>query len=201
MSKNIITIGCQCGSGGHTIGKLVAERLGVPFYDKELIKIVAERSGLSEKTIERDGEYHTPSLLYSIAVKGFSVYSVDNKNNMVLHDQINAYQTELIRELAEAGPCVIVGRCADYILEDSKDCLRVFVHGKLEDRANRVIHEHGIAEKEAERHVRERDKKRSRYYKHLTDRDWGAAENYNLFLDSSCLGIERCVDVILGCAE
>lgn len=201
MEKKIITIGRQCGSGGHTIGKLVAERLNVPFYDKQLVKIVAERSGLSEKAVERDGEYSPPSLLYNLAARGVSGYSADHKNNMVLHDQINAYQTELIHELAEQGPCVIVGRCADHILSDRRDCLHVFVYGKLEDRMARVVQEHGIAPQDAERHVKERDKKRARYYKYLTEQTWGAAENYNLCLDTSCLGIEHCVELIAGCAK
>lgn len=198
MNK-IITIGRECGSGGHTIGKQIAERLNIPFYDKKLIEIVAERSGLSKETIAREGEYSTPSLLYNIATSGYLTYSVDDKKNMMLPDQINAFQTELIHELAEKGACVIVGRCADYILHGRNDCFHAFIHGNLEDRAKRVIQEHGIASNEAERHVKERDKKRARYYKHLTDQDWGAAKNYNLCLDSSYLGIDRCVDIILSC--
>lgn len=195
--EQIITIGRQCGSGGHTIGKMVAERLGVPFYDKQIIKMVAERSGLSEKTIEREGEYATPSLLYNIATRGFSPYNAASKESMTLQDQINAHQTELIKELAGKGPCVIVGRSADYILQDRDDCLHVFIHGKLEDRMARVVAEHGIDSRDAKAHVIERDKKRARYYKYITDQLWGQVQNYDLCLNSSQFGTERCVEIIL----
>ena len=118
MKKCIITIGRQCGSGGHTIGKAVAEQLGVPFYDKKLVQIVAERSGLSAETVKREGEYSSTSLFNSVSTRGYSAYNASQRHDMVLPDQINAYQTELIKELAEKGSCVIVGRCADYVLQD-----------------------------------------------------------------------------------
>lgn len=197
--KKIITIGRQCGSGGHTIGKMVAERFGIPFYDKEIIQKVAARSGLSEETVEKEGEYSTTSLLFNIASRGISGYNVANSNNMLLRDQVNAYQTQYIKELAEQGPCVIVGRSADYILEDREDCIHIFVYGKLEDRMKRVESEHGISSKDAKFHVLDRDKKRSKYYKYVTDQVWGLAENYTLCLNSSELGIERCVDIIVNC--
>ena len=117
---------------------------------------------------------------------------------MALPDQINAYQTELIKELAEKGSCVIVGRCADYILQGREDCLHVFITGVLSDRASRVVAEHGVAVSAAEAHVKERDKKRSGYYKHITDQVWGMAANYDLCLNSSKLGIDRCVELILA---
>lgn len=197
MKKCIITIGRQCGSGGHTIGKKVAEQLEIPFYDKKLVQIVAERSGLSPETVRREGEYSaSSSLLTSTGARGYSAYNASKRENMTLPDQINAYQTELIKELADKGSCVIVGRCADYILQDRNDCFHVFISGALPDRINRVIEEHGVAPTAAESHVKNRDKKRSSYYKHITDRAWGAAENYDLCLNSSTLGIDRCVEII-----
>lgn len=196
MKKCIITIGRQCGSGGHTIGKAVAEQLGVPFYDKKLVQIVAERSGLSAETIKREGEYSSTSLFNSVSTRGYSAYNASQRHDMVLPDQINAYQTELIKELAEKGSCVIVGRCADYILQDRHDCLHIFISGALTDRISRVIAEHGIAPATAESHVKSRDKKRGDYYKHITDHKWGLAENYDLCLNSSKLGIDRCVEII-----
>ena len=117
---------------------------------------------------------------------------------MALPDQINAYQTELIKELADKGSCVIVGRCADYILQGREDCFHVFITGALPDRANRVITEHGVAVDAARNHVKERDRKRSSYYKHITEQLWGMAENYDLCLNSSKLGIDRCVELILA---
>ena len=139
MKKCVITIGRQCGSGGHTIGKTVAERLGIPFYDKKLVQIVAERSGLSAETVRREGEYSSASSLFtSVSSRGYSAYNANQRGNMALPDQINAYQTELIKELAEKESCVIVGRCADYILQGREDCFHVFITGALSDRANRV---------------------------------------------------------------
>lgn len=142
--KKIITIGRQCGSGGHTIGKLVAERLGWVFYDKEIIKEVSARSGLTEETVEKEGEYSTTSLLFNIATRGISAYNVSGKDHMLMRDLVNAYQTDYIKEVTEEGPCVIVGRSADYILPDREDCLHVFICGELSDRAERVVKEHGV---------------------------------------------------------
>ena len=156
MGKKIITISRQCGSGGHTIGKMVAEKLNVPFYDKQILKIVAERSGLAQEVIEEKGEYNPSSLLYMIATKLSYGYSVGSKGEMPLPDQINAFQTELIRELAEKESCVIIGRDADYILREHPDCFHVFIHGKLDDRMKRVVTEHGVAPDEARHHVQNR---------------------------------------------
>lgn len=187
--NTIITIGRQCGSGGHTIGKTVAERLGIPFYDKEIIKTVAQRSGLTEHTVEKEGEYSsTTNLLFNVATRGISGFDVTSKDNMLMRDIVNAYQTEYIKELAEKGPCVIVGRSADYILGDRENCLHIFIHGDLADRAKRVVEEHGVDPLEAEKHVLERDKKRAKYYRHITDQVWGLAQNYDLCLNSSKLG-------------
>lgn len=199
--KKIITIGRQCGSGGHTIGKMVADQLGWEFYDKEIIKAVSIRSGLTEETVEKEGEYSTTSLLFNIANRGISTYNVAGKDNMLMRDLVNAYQTDYIKEVADKGHCVIVGRSADYILVDREECLNVFICGDLSDRAERVTKEHGIAVENAEPHVLERDKKRSKYYRHVTDQVWGLSENYDLCLNSSELGIEKCVEIIPVCCK
>lgn len=201
MTKKIITIGRQCGSGGHTIGKLVAERLGWDFYDKEIIKAVSVKSGLTEETVEKEGEYSTTSLLFNIATRGISSYNVNDKNRMLMRDLVNAYQTDFIKEVSEKSPCVIVGRSADYILSDRTDCLNVFIFGDLADRQNRVIKEHHIDAKDAKNHILERDKKRAKYYRHITDQTWGFSENYDLCLNSSEFGIDKCVDIILACCK
>lgn len=179
----------------------MAERLGIALYDKDIIKKVAERSGLSEETIEQKGEYHTNSFLYNLSTRGISAFNVSDRDSMPIPDRINAYQTEYIKELAEKGSCVIVGRSADYILSDRDDVLNVFICGRLEDRTARVISEHGVAKKDAEQHVLGRDKKRSKYYKYITDQIWGLAENYDLCLNSSELGIEKCVEIIMNCCK
>lgn len=199
--KKIITIGRQCGSGGHAIGKMVAERLGWDFYDKEIIKAVATRSGLTEETVEKEGEYSTTSLLFNIATRGISAYNVAGKDNMLMRDLVNAYQTDYIKEIAGKGNCVIVGRSADYILADRKDCLNVFICGDLGDRTARVVREHEVDAKNAESHVLERDKKRARYYRHVTDQVLGLSENYDLCLNSSELSLDKCVEIILSCCR
>ena len=199
MGKKVITIGRQCGNGGRTIGAMVAAKLDIPFYDKRLIEIVSQRSGLAQETIEQEGEYHHSSLLYNIAASGgFYAYDASRRSEMRLPDQINAYQTELIKEVAENGPCVIVGRCADYILKDRTDCFHVFIHGTMNERMKRVVAEHQISADRAKFHIMERDRKRARYYKHITDQIWGHAKNYDLCLNSSYFGIDRCVEMILA---
>ena len=197
MDTKIITISRQCGSGGHLIGEIVARELGIPFYDKALVKEVANRSGFSEEVIESKGEDIRRSFLFNIAPYGFSPANTDTRERLPLSDQIHAYQTEVIRDLSEKGPCVIVGRCADYILRHRDDVLHVFIYGKFEDRVARVIRTHEVAAEEASAHVTERDKKRARYYKQMTNRTWAEAYNYNLCLDVSWLGIRRCADMVV----
>ncbi len=195
IMNRIITISRECGSGGHTIGKMLAEKLGVPFYDKAIIELVAKKSGLAEDMVEKNGEYTTPSLLFNLS-RG--MFNANDKSLLPLPEQVSAYQTEVIRELAEKGPCVIVGRGADYILRKREDCFNVFIHGSTEDKVKRVVSEHNIPENEAEKHIVSRDKKRAKNYIYLTDRNWGDARNYNLSLDSSYFGIEKCVEIILN---
>ena len=201
MSYKIITISRQCGSGGHTIGQAVSEKLGIPLYDKKILEEVAKRSGLSEEVIETEGEYSTSSLLFGIAMGIYNGWDATKRENMPLREQINAYQTEFIREVAEKGACVIVGRCADYVLRERTDCLNVYIYGDESDRVKRVIAEHRVPDFEAEAHVKKRDKKRAAHYKYITDQEWGNMKNYNLCLDSSKLGTEKCVELILSCLE
>ena len=200
MSKRIITISRQCGSGGHTIGQEVAKRLGISFYDKKLIDIVSERSGLSKETIQHYREYANSSLLYYLATNLSSGYNAVDKGSMILPDQVNAFQTELIREVTDKEPCVIICRGADYILRERDDCLHVFIYGCMEDRKKRVIKEYGIPAEKAENHILERDKKRIRHYKHFTEQTWGMAQNYDICLNSSLLAIEKCIEVICNLA-
>ena len=196
MGTRIITISRQCGSGGHEIGELVAKRLGMKFYDKELVKAVAERSGFSEEIIESKGEAATQGFFFNIGENRGGSVSAADRSSMPLSDQINAYQAEFIRELADWERCVIVGRCANYVLRKRQDCLHVYIYGSLEDRVARVMRTHGVQEETARSHIVERDKKRAKYYKYQTNRVWGQAENYNLCLDVSRLGLEQCVEIL-----
>lgn len=193
--KSIITISREFGSGGRTIGKLVAERLGYQFYDRELVNKVAERSGFSPEFIEESGEYASAksSLLFAMATAG--QYSADG---LSMHDRLYIEQTRFIEELTEQGRCVIVGRCADYILRDNKDCLHVFIHADMKSRAKRIVERYGEKDKSPEKRLAEKDQKRRVYYRNYTGRNWGQAQNYDLCLNSGVLGEEACVELIVA---
>lgn len=200
MTNKVITISRQFGSGGRTIGKEVAERLGIPYYDKELVDAVAKESGFSHEFIEEIGEYAsvTSSFLFNIAVSSHPMGLVDS---MSVSDKLYVCQTNVIRDLADKGPCVIVGRCADYILKDRLDTLHIFIHSDLEHRKARIVERYGETAQTPEKRLKDKDSKRKVYYKHYTNRNWGDADNYDICLDSGALGVEKCVDVICDVAE
>ena len=157
--KRIITIGREFGSGGHEIGKLAAEALGIAFYDKELLAAVAKESGFSERYIEEGGEYATAtnSLLFNIAVS--SGYNTPGKG-LTPSDQVYVLQSNLIRDLAEKEPCVIVGRCADYILRERMDCLHVFLYADMDYRKKRIVERYGQTKMTPENRLMDKDKRR-----------------------------------------
>ena len=188
MKNRIITISREFGSGGRTIGKKVAERLNIPCYDNELLQKIAAESGFHENYIKDAGEYAPGGFLASAFSHG--VFGPSNE------DYIWEIQCRIITELAEKGPCVIVGRCADYILRDKADCLRVFIHADLEFRAKRIVEVYGEREVSSEQRLREKDKRRAAYHRFYTDMKWGHAQNYDLTLNSGTLGIDRCVELI-----
>lgn len=192
--KRIITISREFGSGGRSVGKLVAEKLGYRFYDRELVNKVAERSGFSPEFIEESGEYASArsSLLFALATA--SQYSADG---LSMHDRLYIEQTKIIEELAAEGDCVIVGRCADFILRDWKECLHVFIHADMDSRAKRIVERYGEGDRSAEKRLAEKDQKRKVYYKNYTGRNWGQAQNYDLCLNSGVLGVETCAELIV----
>lgn len=200
MTDKVITISRQFGSGGRTIGKELAERLGVPYYDKELVDAVAKESGFSHEFIEEIGEYAsvTSSFLFNIAVSSHPMGLVDS---MSVSDKLYVYQTNVIRDLADKGPCVIVGRCADFILKDRPNCLHAFIHADYDFRAKRIVELYGETKQTPEKRLQDKDSKRKVYYRHYTNRVWGEAQNYDICLDAGKLGIERCVDILTDIAE
>ena len=200
MTKQIITISRAFGSGGHTIGQEVAKRLGVPFYDKELVDEVAKQSGFHADFIKEAGEYApvSSSFLFSIAV---SPNPLSTMHTMSMADQLFVYQTNVIRNLAEKGPCVIVGRCADYILREREDALHVFIHADMAYRAERIVRLYGETKQTPDKRLAEKDNKRKVYYKHYTNRNWGDAQNYHLCLNSGLIGIDKCTDIIVDVAQ
>ena len=197
MEKRIITISREFGSGGRSIGREVAARLGIPFYDSELVEKIALESGFAPSFVEEHGE-HAPStsrLSYAFAHAGVPGVM----NGMSAADFLWSIQCSVILQLAEQGPCVIVGRNADYILKDRDDCLDVYIHAPDDARAERIVRLYGQSEKSPEARLQEKDKRRRINYQHYTGRTWGQAQNYDLCLDSAALGIERCVELILAC--
>ncbi len=200
MPKNIITISRAFGSGGRTIGQEVAKRLGIPCYDRTLVDKVAEESGFHVDFIKEAGEYAsvTNSFLFNIAISPNPMAAV---NSMSMADQLFVCQTNVIRKLADEGPCVIVGRCADYILRDREDALHVFIHSDMEHRAERIVRLYGETKQSPQKRLTEKDNKRRVYYRHYTNRNWGEAQNYHLCLNSGLIGIEKCVEIITDVAR
>lgn len=189
MAFKIITISRQFGSGGRTIGKEVAARLGIECFDSEIIARTAEMSGYAEEYIKQHGEYsaHTTWIGRALTAVGASGMSVQ--------DEIWIAQRQVILELAEK-PCVIVGRCADYILRDRNDVLKVFIHADDLSRAERIVKKYGESDEKPEKRLRDKDKRRTSYYHYYTDTEWGVAKNYHISLDSGKIGLENCVDII-----
>ena len=195
MEKKIITISRQFGSGGRTIGRLVAEKLGIPFYDKELVDQIALESGFAPKFVEEHGE-HAPGLsLFSYAFAPQGVPGV--MNGLSTADFLWNIQCGVILQLAEKGPCVIVGRNADYVLKDREDVLHTFIHADEEFRADRIVRLYGESEKSPKARLAEKDKRRKVNYQHYTGRNWGEACNYDICLDSGTIGVETCAEIIV----
>ena len=188
--NRVITISREFGSGGRTIGKKVAERLGIPCYDQELIDQIAEESGLTKEYIQERGEYSKRGGWLANAFADRSLKSLS------VQDYVWSVQRKIIQQLAEQGPCVIVGRCADYILKDSADLLKIFITASVEDRAKRVVEKYGESGEAIEKRLREKDISRSSYYRFYTDMEWGICKNYDLSLNSGLIGIDRCVEII-----
>lgn len=188
MAINIITISREFGSGGRTIGKLLGEKLGIPCYDSEIIEKVAEKSGFTKDYIAEKGEYaRTP-------ISGLfrSNYYYQSSNE----DIIWSIQSCVIREIAEQGPCILVGRCADFILRNRTDIMRVFICSDMKSRAERIVSVYGEKEDSPEKRLKDKDKRRASYYQFYTDTKWGDAKNYDICLNSGALGIENCADIL-----
>lgn len=190
MSNRIITISREFGSGGRFIGKEVASRLGIGFFDKDIIAKVAEETGLAESFIEKKGEY-APG-------KSFFAYAFVSRDSSgrSLDDHLYAAQQKIILDIAEKESCVIVGRCADFILREHENCVNVFIHGMEDAKKKRIMELYGKSEKEAAKLLHDVDKKRGINYEYYTDQIWGKTQNYTLTLNSTKLGYEKCIDII-----
>lgn len=190
MSNRIITISRQFGSGGRTIGRMTAEKLGIPCYDHELIEKIAQESGFAKEYIAERGEYSSHGSWLAAALSDRDFYGHSYQ------DDLWNVQRKVILELAQKEPCVIVGRCADYILKDTADCLTVFIHADMEKRAERIVTQYGEQADSPEKRLKDKDKRRASYYQFYTDLKWGAVQNYHIALDSGILGLEKCAEVL-----
>lgn len=195
----IVTIGREYGSGGRTIGKLVAEKLGIPYYDRELVDEASKHSGLAVEAIEENDQIVTRSFLYDLAVGTSYGYVHQTGIPLDLNTQVFLAQRDTILRFAEK-PCVIVGRCADYILRDRKDVLRVFIYADKQSRLKRVVEEYGEDPAKAEKLLSVSDKRRARHYEEFTDSIWGARRNYDLLLNSAAFGMEETAQFICSMA-
>ena len=190
MKYSIITIGREYGSGGRIIAKQVAETLGIAFYDKELIHLAAQKTGLSEEYISSSATHHKANkFFYNL------IFSSDN---LPVSDQLYIAETDIIKKVSDDGPCVIVGRCADYILRERQDCLKIFIHAPLEERIARAKNDYGISE-DIENFVQKTDKVRSAHYDYFTNQEWGKAQNYHMTINST-VGLDMAVKLIIAAA-
>ena len=196
--NTVITIGRQFGSGGREIGEKLAEHFGIKCYDKELLSRAAKDSGFCEEMIKTHDERPTNSSLYNLVMDTYSFgYNTSTFMDMPISHKVFLAQFDAIKKLAGEGPCVMVGRCADYALADWNDCFSIFVHADLDWRINRIASKHGKTPKEAKDMITKTDKSRASYYNYYTNKKWGAARSYNLCIDSSKLGIDYAIEAII----
>ena len=195
MAKRIITISREFGSGGRFIGEEVAKKLGIAYYDKNIIGQIAEKSGLSPEYIQENAELSPKKGLFAYA---FSGRDITGKS---VEDMVYEAQRNIILELAEKELCVIIGRNADYILKDRDDVLNVFIHGDMLEKIKRITGLYNVKEKEAVKMMADTDKRRRTNYNFYTDQNWGKASNYTLCLNSSQLGYDRCEMIIMECVK
>lgn len=199
MDNIVITIARQYGSGGRTIGEMLADRLKVHYYDKELMKLASDDSGINEALFVNADEKLKNSRLFRIAKNAYSGELIPpESDDFTSTDNLFNYQAKIIRRLAQEESCVIIGRCADYVLKEYDNVLSVFVHAPMDFCIEQASKKHSMSKKEIERHIQKTDKHRAEYYKYHTGCDWTDARNYDLCLDSSKLGFDRCVEEIIA---
>ena len=193
MKKRIITISREFGSGGRFIGEEAAKKLGIAYYDKNIINEIAEKSGLSPEYIQENAELSPKKGLFAYAFAGRDI------TGKSIEDMVYEAQRNVILELAGKEPCVIIGRNADYILKDRDDLLNVFIHGDAPEKTQRIRQIYHVSEKDAVKMMADTDKRRMANYNFYTNQKWGKASNYTLCLNSSQLGYDRCEKIIMEC--
>ena len=195
MAKRIITISREFGSGGRFIGEEVAKKLGIAYYDKDIINQIAEESGLSPDYIQESAELSPKKGMFAYALAGRDI------TGKSVEDMVYEVQRKVILELAEKEPCVIIGRNADFILKDRDDVLNVFIHGNMPEKMKRICQLYNVSEQDAVKMMTDTDKRRMTNYNFYTDQRWGKASNYTLCLNSSQLGYDKCEEIIMECVK
>lgn len=197
-TKTVITIGRQYGSAGRQIGRVLAEELGIKCYDKELLDRAAKDSGMCQELFENHDEKPTNSFLYSLVMDTYSFgYSSSAFSDMPINQKVFLAQFETIKKIASEGPCIMIGRCADYALADFDNCLSVFIHASLETRIRRIAKLYDLTDAKAKDKIQKADKKRSSYYNYYTSKKWGDVDSYDLSIDSGKMGIDGTIELIL----
>ena len=194
-TNTIITIGRQFGSAGREIGYKVAKDLGIKLYDKEMLARAAKESGLCEELFETHDEKPTNSFLYSLG------YSSGSYADMPINHKVFLAQFDAIKKIASEGPCILVGRCADYALEDNENLLSVFIHADLDARIRRIARIYDLTDAKAKDRIIKTDKKRSSYYNYYTSKRWGDADSYDLCIDSGKMGVDGSVELVLNAIQ
>ena len=197
MAKHIITIGRQFGSNGREIGRLLAERLGIPFYDKEILNETAKKSGLSEAVLKELDERPTKSFLYSLVMDPYSYGFTPTGYHPNLNQQAFQATYDTIKDIAEQGSCVIVGRCADYALRHNPDLKSIFIYAPIEKRIETIMKRFDLTEDKAKSQINKEDKGRASYYNYYTSKKWGSIDSYDICINSSLMSAEKTVDFII----
>lgn len=197
MKSTIFTIDRQYGSGGHEIGEKLAEKLKIPFYDNELIALAAQKSGVSQEIFERVDEKPTNSFLYSLAMGAYNFGGITGYTEMSINDKLFVAQSEVMEEAAKIGSCVIVGRCADYVLRNYENVINIYCYGEIEDRVRRIQSVLDLPAHKAVETVNRRDKTTANFYNYYSNQKWGDPQNYDLLINTSKLPIHQAVDLIM----
>ena len=199
--KIIITISREFGSGGRFIGENVAKKLGIAFYDKAIIEIASDKTGFSPDYIKENEQKLTSPSLFNFAISGSYAGNMVFGNGESLQDTMFFAQSNVIKEIASKHSCVIVGRCADYVLEKFENCINVFIHSDMQSKINRAVNEYKLDSASVEKILKDRDKLRAKHYNYYTGRVWGDARNYDACFNSDYIGLEKVEDIIVDMAK
>ncbi len=192
----VVTVSRQYGSGGRYIAKMLAQQLGVPIYDKQIIAMTAQNFGFSKDFVATYEERPINRFYYA-----FSLGGTDFHSGLSMNDKIFIEQSNIIKEIAAKGPCILVGRCADYVLRDRPDLVKIFIHAQMQRRVERAVQYYGLSEQEAIKAIRKSDRQRKKYHKDYANLDWDCVDNYHLSLDSGRIGADQAVRLIRNYLE